>query len=76
MIIWILKELVHTFKTHQDLLIRMSGVMVKAWISMFLVNSLDHVYAEESLENAALEAILEQWISNFNRQTHWCAFKG
>lgn len=52
----------------------MSQIMEKAWISIFLLNSSDHIYAEASLENVALEAILEQWFSNFNDQTLWCAF--
>ena len=52
----------------------MSQIMEKAWISIFLLNSSDHIYVEASLENVALEAILEQWFSNFNDQTLWCAF--
>lgn len=49
------------------LLIRMSRASVEARVSIFLINSPGHFYAEVSLENAALEAILEQLFLNFNR---------
>lgn len=49
---------------------------MEATLSMFLINSPDHFYAEASLANDALEAVLGQWFSNFNGQHHLCSFKG
>lgn len=34
-----------------EITISMSQIMEKAWISIFLLNSSDHIYAEASLEN-------------------------
>lgn len=68
------KELVHAYRMHQNLFTNRSQIMEKAWISIFLLNSSDHIYAKASLKNVALEATLEQWFSNFNDQILWYAF--
>lgn len=45
------------------LLIRTSKVTVEAWVSIFLINSPDQIYAEASLKNTALESTLDSQTS-------------
>lgn len=57
----------HTMQYNESmrmyLLIRTSKVTVEAWVSIFLINSPDQIYAEASLKNTALESTLDSQTS-------------